>query len=248
VAPRLSIIIATYNAAATLRQCLDSTIGQTFNDWELLIADGGSTDGTTAILQEYDSFIAWWKSKPDDGIYDAWNQALGRTNGEYVAFLGADDAWRTPSTLYEIFQIIDGERYDLVTSRGVLVSDHDRHYEFGNEWNHSKVARRMTICHPGAFHRRDLFDRFGTFNTNYRISADYEFLLRLPVTLCTRHIPIPTVNIADGGVSRRRRWAMLAERYHIQRKCPRVGRVRAVLNLLDKLWRVPIAKILGIPN
>lgn len=217
-------------------------------DWELLIADGGSTDGTVAILEEYCSHMTWWQSKPDRGIYDAWNQALAHAKGEYIAFLGADDAWHAPSTLREVFEAIGDRQYDLVTSRGILVGRRELRHEFGNPWSHSRVAKKMTICHPGTLHRRDLFERYGLFNIHYRISADYEFLLRLPPDIKSLHLPMPAVDIADGGISRRRRWAMLAERYRIQANCPRIGRTRAVINLLDKLWRIPVAKALRIPN
>ena len=92
-APRLSIVIATWNAARTFEQCLLSITGQAFTDWELLVADGGSTDGTVDLIRKYEDRIAWWQSQRDGGIYDAWNQAIPHARGEYVCFLGADDAW-----------------------------------------------------------------------------------------------------------------------------------------------------------
>ena len=91
--PRLSIIIATWQAASTFERCLDSIIEQDFKDWELLIADGNSDDGTVDLIRNYEPHIAWWQSKEDGGIYDAWNQALGQARGEYVCFLVADDDW-----------------------------------------------------------------------------------------------------------------------------------------------------------
>lgn len=249
VAPRLSIIIATWNAKRTLERCLQSIIGQDFTDWELLVADGASIDGTLDLIEQHDSYIAWWQSQEDSGIYDAWNQALAFARGEYVAFLGADDAWAEPSTLRRIFEAIGGREYDLVTGRGILVDDAGASYhEFGNPWNYRNVMRRMTICHPGAFHRRDLFTRFGTFDTRYRISADYEFLLRLPPELRALHMDMAIARVADGGISRSRRWLMLRERYRAQVNCAHVGRARAAFNFIDKLWRIPVAKALGIPT
>jgi glycosyltransferase involved in cell wall biosynthesis len=249
VAPRLSIIIATWNAERTFERCLHSIIGQEFADWELLVADGASTDGTVDLIRQHSAHIAWWQSQQDAGIYDAWNQALAHARGKYVAFLGADDAWNAPSTLREIFEAIGDHEFDLVTGRGTLVDDAGTPYhEFGNPWNYRKVMRRMTICHPGALHRRELFWRFGTFDTRYRISADYDFLLRLPPELRALHIDTVIARVADGGISRDRRWLMLRERYRAQTNCAHVGRARATFNLIDKLWRIPVAKALGIPN
>lgn len=247
--PRVSIIVATYNSARVLQGCIASIRGQTFREWELLIVDGGSTDGTLDIIRSEQNSIAYWHSKPDNGIYDAWNQALGHATGEYVAFLGSDDAWHAPDTLKNVFNAVGDHQFDLVTGRGHLVTnDGGILDEFGHAWDYRKLGRRMTVCHPGALHRRDLFDRFGMFDTSYRISADYDFLLRLPLDIRTLFIDRPLVDVADGGISRDRRWLMLRERYRAQANCPRVGSARAALNYIDKLWRIPVAKALGIRN
>lgn len=249
MAPRLSVIIATRNAAATLERCLGSIVAQAFADWEIVLADGGSTDATLDIVRAHQAHLAHWHSRPDAGIYDAWNQALGHARGEYVCFLGADDALHDADVLQQVFARIGSGHYDLVTGRGVLVDAGGRPIEsFGRPWDYRKVGRRMTICHPGALHRRDLFARFGPFDTSYRISADYDFLLRLPADLRTLHVDAPLVDVCDGGISRDRRWAMLRERFRAQANCPRVGPVRASFHYLDKLWRIPVARVLGIRN
>jgi glycosyltransferase involved in cell wall biosynthesis len=245
----LSIVIATYNAEQTLERCLQSILSQTFTSWEIIVADGGSSDETINIVRAHAAHIEHWHSHHDAGIYDAWNQALGHATGEYVAFLGSDDAWHNRDTLKKVFEAIGDNQFDLVTGRGHLVNNDGRFLEeFGNAWDYCKVARRMTVCHPGALHRRDLFNRFGMFDTSYRISADYEFLLRLPLEIRSLFIGQPLVDVADGGISRDRRWLMLGERYRAQANCPRVGQVRAALNYIDKLWRIPVAKALGIRN
>jgi glycosyltransferase involved in cell wall biosynthesis len=247
--PRLSIVVATYNAVQTLERCLQSIFGQTFRDWELLIVDGASADGTVDVIHRHSNRIRYWRSQPDAGIYDAWNHAIATASGEFICFLGADDTWHTPDTLQRVFDSIGDRPFDFVSGRGRLVDCNGMFIEeFGHAWDYRKVARRMTVCHPGALHRRDLFERFGVFDTSYRISADYEFLLRLPSSLRTLFIDHPLVDVADGGVSRERRWLMLRERYRAQAHCPRVGQTRAALNYMDKLWRIPVAKALGIRN
>lgn len=247
--PRVSIIIATWNAAATLERCLASIANQAYEDWEIVVADGASTDGTLDILRCYEQRIAHWHSRPDGGIYDAWNQALVHARGEYVCFLGADDAWASPQALEQVFMEIGECEYDLVTGLGRMVDAAGTAlHQFGRPWDYRGVARRMTICHPGALHRRDLFARFGLFDTRYRIVGDYEFILRLPANLRTHHIDAVLVDISDGGVSRDRWWSMLLERYRAQSRSPRVGRMRAAFNFLDKLWRILLGKALGIPH
>lgn len=247
--PRLSIIVATYQCATSLQDCIDSIAAQTSRDWELLVADGGSTDATLDVIRGNTAHLSYWHSHPDAGIYDAWNQALVHARGEYVCFLGADDAWNSADALERIFTAMNGCEYDLVTSRGLLIDSRGRTlHEFGRPWDYRRVMKRMTICHPGALHRRDLFDRFGLFDVSYRICADYSFLLRLPPDLRSLHLDLPLVKVADGGISRNRRMLMLRERCRAQATCPHVGPLRARLNYLDKLWRIPVARVLGIPN
>jgi glycosyltransferase involved in cell wall biosynthesis len=247
--PRLSIVVATFNCATRLQACIDSIVAQTSSDWELLVVDGGSTDGTVDVIQSNLEHVAYWHSRPDAGIYDAWNQALECATGEYVCFLGADDAWHAPDVLASVFAAIGDRQYELVTGRGLLVDGAGRAIEeFGRPWDYRRVMKRMTICHPGALHRRELFRRFGAFDTGYRICADYEFLLRLPASLRSLHLDMTMVDVADGGVSRIRRMSMLKERFRAQVRSSRVGPVRASLYYLDKLWRIPVARVLGIRN
>jgi glycosyltransferase involved in cell wall biosynthesis len=89
---RFSIIIATLNSAGCLRNCLDSIAAQTCLDYETLVVDGGSTDGTQAIVSHFAPRLAWFVSEPDGGIYEAWNKALLHARGEWICFPGADDA------------------------------------------------------------------------------------------------------------------------------------------------------------
>lgn len=248
-APWLSIVIATWNAARTLERCLASAIGQTEQDLELLIADGGSTDGTVAILQEHSARIAWWQSRRDGGIYDAWNQALAHARGRYVCFLGADDAWSSPMSVATLRAAERGIDYDLVTSRGrVLDPATGSESVFGEGWDYCRLGRHMVVCHPGLLHRRELFDHYGVFDTRYRIAGDLDFLLRLPRSIRTLHIDTVTVDIEAAGVSRRNVMQRLREQRLVLSRSPRHGSMRAWLAWLDKLWRYPLARLLGLPH
>src|SRR5690606_28477124 len=95
----ISIIIATRNAAATLPRCLDSIRAQTWRDFEVLVMDGGSTDGTVEVLRGSADIVTLWRSAPDKGVFDAWNKALAHARGEWICFLGADDRLWDPGAL-----------------------------------------------------------------------------------------------------------------------------------------------------
>jgi glycosyltransferase involved in cell wall biosynthesis len=89
--PLITIIIAVYNGAKTLQQCIDSVAQQTYPNKELIIIDGGSKDGTVDLLKTNHGKIGYWVSEPDYGIYHAWNKGLAQANGDWICFLGADD-------------------------------------------------------------------------------------------------------------------------------------------------------------
>lgn len=248
-APRLSIIIATWNAARTFERCLRSIIGQEFTDWELLIADSASTDGTVDLIRRYESHIAWWRSEKDEGIYDAWNKALLHACGEYVCFLGADDAWANHGALARLDAAISTHQYDLVTSHGFIFDPATgKGVNFGSAWDYHRVGRRMVVCHPGLLHRRSLFARYGMFDTRYRIAGDLDFLLRMPPNLRTLHVDTNSVLIEAAGVSRKNVLARLREQREVLAHCERYGPFRAYLAWADKLWRYPIARLLNISH
>jgi glycosyltransferase involved in cell wall biosynthesis len=247
--PRLSIVVATWQAAATLERCLASIIEQEFDDRELVIADGASTDGTADILRANEHHIAWWKSEKDDGIYDAWNKALAHARGEYVCFLGADDAWADRRALSRLFDAIGDVEYDVVTSIGRSTdSGSGRSFEFGSAFDYRRIGPRTVVCHPGLLHRRTLFEQHGLFDTRYRIAADLDFLLRLPSDTRALHVDTVSVIVEAGGISRANVLSRLKEQRDVLKQCPRYGPARAYLVWLDKLWRYPIAQLFGISH
>ncbi len=232
-----------------MERCLDSIVAQEFEDWELLLADGASTDGTVDIIGKYEQHIAWWQSRKDDGIYDAWNQALRHARGEYVCFLGADDAWVDNEALTRIFAAIGNRQYDVVTSCGMFSdSSTGKEFTYGSAWNYRRIGRRTVVCHPGLLHRRSLFHTYGLFDTQYRIAGDLDFLLRLPPDLHALHVDATSVLVEAAGTSRRNVLERLREQREVLARCKRYGPIRAYLVWIDKLWRMPIARLLGISH
>lgn len=248
-APQISIIVATWNAARTFERCLQSIIEQDFTRWELLVADGASSDGTVDLIHRHQSHISWWQSNQDGGIYDAWNHALAHARGEYVCFLGADDAWADSGALARLHAAIRTKNCDLVTSLGLAFDPATgRETRFGSAWDYQRIGRHMVVCHPGLLHRRILFERHGLFDTRYRIAGDLDFLLRLPPETRASHVDAISVLIEAGGVSRKNVFMRLREQRNILARCQRYGPIRAYLSWLDKLWRYPIAKLFNISH
>jgi glycosyltransferase involved in cell wall biosynthesis len=209
VRPYISIVIATRNAATTLEACLASVFAQTYEDWELIVIDGASTDGTTKILERHGDGIARWVSEPDTGITNAWNKALHLVRGTWVQFLGADDRLASPAvlaTLSDALRAAEGH-HDVVYATVELIDIDGRVLTtFDVPW---VVAQRqirvgMSIPHPGTFHHRSLFERHGPFDESFLIAADYEFLLRELLHTDAVFVPgVIAVEMGSRGVSSR---------------------------------------------
>lgn len=246
--PFLSIVIATFQAEKELTGCLASIVSQENSSWELLVADGGSDDGTVAIIKSFESHIQWFRSAPDSGIYDAWNSAIDRCRGRYVMFLGADDRLATRQSLTEIIGAAQTSGADLVTSKGVLIgSNGESAVEIGRPFEWRRFGRRMMVCHPGMLHARDLFFRFGRFDPTFRICGDLDFLLRLPESTSSFHVDRVTVLIGSSGVSRSRVVERLREQRRALAKSPRFGPLIATLIWADRAVRALVARALRLP-
>ena len=181
--PLLSVLVAAYNSGATLQQCLDSVISQTYGNVELIVIDGGSSDGSVEVLRANSRHIAYCVSEPDRGIYHAWNKALAQAKGEWICFLGSDDyLWdeqvlaRVASKLTQVPDDINVaySQVNLVGVGGELL------YPIGEPWMQLKERFKQLMCisHPSVLHRRRLFREHGVFDESFRIAGDYELLLR----------------------------------------------------------------------
>lgn len=182
--PLFTIITATYNAATTLPRLLESLAAQTYRDFELIIQDGASKDDTVAMAESYRHRLPALSlvSEPDSGIYDAWNKASSRVQGEWVLFLGADDELAANDVLERCRAVLcdlpatatyAGGGVDLMSRSGMVVKRCP--YFPGN--TNDNMREGMPFPHPGLWHRRILFSKY-RFDTTLRIAADYDFVCR----------------------------------------------------------------------
>lgn len=203
MAVKFSIITAVYNAESCLEQAIKSVIAQE-GDYEFIVIDGGSKDKTVEIIEKYSKYISYWVSEPDKGIYDAWNKGVLKANGEWILFLGADDTL-LPGALHKYQVFIDNmsepdtlyisSRIRMIDTKGNIIRIK------GWPWEWPYFLREMTVAHPGSLHSRLLFEQYGLFNTQYKITGDYELLLRPKENLKTLFMDYITVNMSEGGAS-----------------------------------------------
>lgn len=205
--PLISVIIAVYNGKATLPQCLDSVTQQTYKNIELIVIDGGSSDGTVEVLNARSQQIAYWISEPDRGIYSAWNKALGQAKGDWICFLGADDYLWDVHVLERMAAQLVQLPPDIGVAYGqimLLNNDGVKLYPVGQPWEEVKERFKQVMCipHPAVLHRRSLFVQRGNFDESFRIAGDYELLLRELKTNDAVFIPdIVLTAMRQGGVS-----------------------------------------------
>jgi glycosyltransferase involved in cell wall biosynthesis len=215
---KLSIVIATYNAEEFLNSCLDSIIEEKTDSVELVIIDGGSTDSTLKIIKKYIDQIDFFLSEPDKGIYDAWNKAIGVTKGEWLTFIGSDDVV-IPGSLPIILESIDSvhDNTEFIFSKAQVISNTGKTLGYrGKEYVFDEFKKGMTISHVFSLHRKSVFKKHGLFNLDYKICADYEFMLRYQNTLISIFLPVVSVKMMIGGMSFSRK--AIYEAYLIRRK------------------------------
>jgi glycosyltransferase involved in cell wall biosynthesis len=184
--PIISVIIAVFNADRALQRCIDSVSNQTYPHKELIIIDGGSTDGTLDILQINSHKIAYWESEPDRGIYHAWNKALVHVRGEWICFLGSDDYFWQLDVLERMkghlvnatiagVKVVYGQ-VAIVTKQGDMLEI------AGRPWGgvEQPLWRKMKNIHPqGLMYHKSIFQVHGKFDESFYIAGDVDLTLRV---------------------------------------------------------------------
>lgn len=176
-----TVIIATYNAEKTIERCLRSIVNQKKENVELVVIDGLSTDSTLKIIDKYKKDIDILVSEKDKGLYDAWNKGIMMSSGKWIMFIGADDYY--VDGIFDFYEEFlrdkDTDKIDVISAVSVIVDKKGkmlRRYGEAYEWN--KFRNYFKISHGSSLHNRNLFNEVGLFDIRYKISADYELLLR----------------------------------------------------------------------
>lgn len=202
----ISVITATYNSEATVKDTLESVLMQSYDNYELLIIDGCSKDGTLDIVQEYkerfgDRLKVW--SEKDKGLYDAMNKGIAKANGDVIGILNSDDAFADENVLKNIADEfasadIDGTYGNITFYDAETFSKTVRHWNAGT----GSINRGWMPPHPSLYLKKSVYEKFGNFDDSLKIAADYDFMLRIikgGVKLA--YIPKDIVKMRAGGVS-----------------------------------------------
>ena len=203
---QISIVTAVFNRADTIADALRSVETQSYQNVEHIVQDGGSTDGTLDVIRQFSASSAKMVSEPDNGIYDAINKGISRANGDIIGLMHSDDFFSDDLVLERVAEIFrDREVYgDLdyvsASNTGKIV----RRWRSG-PYHADLLKRGWMPPHPTLYLRREVFDRWGLYDTSMRIAADYEAMLRYLVRGDIRlaYIPEVLVKMRVGGESNR---------------------------------------------
>lgn len=192
---KISIITVCYNSAFTIKDTLESVALQRYNDFEHLIIDGGSTDGTLEIIRAWRGYPIRLISEADEGIYDAMNKGLALATGEIVGCLNSDDFYADSSVLTKIANTFQDESVDACYGDLVYVSqDSSRvvRYWRSMPFINGSFAKSWCPAHPTFYVRKPVIDRLGFFDQSFKLAADMEFMMRY-----LERGKIPSVYIPD---------------------------------------------------
>jgi glycosyltransferase involved in cell wall biosynthesis len=177
-APVFSIITVCFNALATLPNARASLAAQSFGDYEWIVVDGASTDGTAEWVRAQGNAASGFVSEKDAGIYDAMNKGLALASGEWIFFLNADDRLADPMVLADVAQACATSKADLVYG-DVIYTDGTREWPKSFAWITPEKLVYGDLCHQVVFARRSLFEQHGVFDLSLRYNADFDWLLRI---------------------------------------------------------------------
>jgi glycosyltransferase involved in cell wall biosynthesis len=204
---KISIITVAYNSSATLRDTLQSVAAQTHPDVEHLLIDGGSTDATSDLVNQYGKHLAKYVSEPDQGIYDAMNKGLALATGEIVGFINSDDLFFESDSLSKIACAfsdadIDAVYGDIVMVDPVQLQTIHRYWRPGL-FRQGAFAHGWMVPHPTLYVRREILMASGGFNLSYRLQADFDLELRLfeLMNIRARYLPSTLVRMRMGGAT-----------------------------------------------
>ncbi|MCK8493074.1 glycosyltransferase [Spirosoma sp. RP8] len=252
--PSVSIITITYNAERFLERTLDSLVAQQASDYEYLVIDGASTDGTLAIIKQHESHVTRWLSEPDNGLYDAMNKGMHLATGDYVWFMNAGDELYDSQTLPNLLKAIQTSWADVYYSDALFVRD-DGSRQSGSAiglrsevtphalpknltWQDMKLG--MKVCHQAFVVRRSIAPDYLTDN----LSADLDWEIKcLKAARKIEFLPFVLCKYLTGGLSVQHHRRSLIDRFRVLRA--HFGLLPTLLNHGYIIGRAAVHKAIG---
>lgn len=202
---KITIVTPCYNSENTIEKTIISVINQSYNNIEYIVVDGGSLDNTVKIVNKYNKYIDILISEKDDGIYDAINKGINLSSGDIVGILNSDDHFHSEKSLSIIASYFNSPDIDCVYGNLIYQKENGKVTRKWKSRPYKKglFSKSWTPAHPTFYCKKQIYEKYGLYNTDYRIAADVELMLRfLEIHQVNSHfIDEVLVNMRVGGIS-----------------------------------------------
>ena len=201
----ISVITVVYNNKNTIERCIRSVLNQKYKDIEFIIIDGSSTDGTIDIIKSYGNKISKFVSESDNGIYDAMNKGIKLVTGDVIGFLNSDDRFYENDIVSRIAYEFCNSEIDCCYAN-LLIKDEDNNIVrnwISSDFKKGLFQKSWTPAHPTFYCKKEVYEKFGSYRTDYQIASDTDLMFRfLDIhKIRSKFIDQYFVIMSHGGVS-----------------------------------------------
>lgn len=240
---KISIITISYNSEETIEDTILSVISQSYENIEYIIVDGGSTDNTLNIIEKYKDRIHTFVTEPDKGIYDAMNKGIRLANGELIGILNSDDFYADKNVITNIAKNIndhDSIYADLVYVDRIDTDKVIRYWKSG-EYKKDAFLKGWMPPHPTFFLKKNIYEKYGTYNLSLKSAADYELMLRVlhKENISTTYYPEIITKMRVGGQSN----ASLSNRLKANKEDRKAWEINKMDPKFYSLYLKPLRKV-----
>lgn len=242
--PFISIITILRNDIEGLRKTYKSVVEQDYSNFEYIVVDGASTDGSADFIKKHQDSFSYWVSESDKGIADAFNKGIKQASGDWILFLNAGDSFFKKDVLKHVVPFLNRYRdCDVVYGKINLVDQNGKSKgSYGKPFNLNSFHREMSIPHQAAFHNRTLFEKNGMYDLNYKFCMDYELLLRLK-NPDFKFVDMEISNMLAGGISQQSPKAVYKEFNEVKKKHLGISDAKLKLDFYENMLRYRMSKI-----
>ena len=240
---KITIITVCYNSAPHIADAINSVFGQDYKHIEHIVIDGNSNDGTQNIIKENSDKISFWISEKDYGIYDAMNKGIKKASGDVIGILNSDDFYYNNQVISKVADAFSDEEVEAVFGDLIFIDPNNlaktvRTYS-SKKWHPDRFAWGYMPPHPTFFVKRKFYEKHGLFETDYKIAADYELLVRLLYVhkLKYKYLSMKMVKMRKGGVSSNGIKSNVVLNKEIIRACRKHGIKTNILKIYPKYFR-----------
>lgn len=223
---KLSIVTVVYNDKNHIEKTINSVINQTYNKIEYIIIDGKSTDGTSEMIEKYKEKITVYLREPDNGLYDAMNKSMKYITGDYVCFLNSGDVFYSENTVQKIFESLKNTTPDIIYGDAQIADENEnikglRRHRPPENLNWKSFRKGMLVSHQSFIPSAKIIE---PYDLAYKYSADYDWCIKImKKTTNIYNCKLVIINFLDGGLTKKRMFKSLKERFKIMSKYYGIG-------------------------